>query len=152
MLISYTLTAWNSQYLVTIKKNVSKSSRAVSVNLTEVDNILSGKLSPVYTVRIPHLGTWQASEGEGEIKKKTIPISNVLESLTFRVLRARTFLFSSRSFKATKNSLNWNGSPWHNHKIQYSLYDLICGKEHKPGLIPNDSTYSVWNEFPIKTK
>ena len=55
---------------MTIKKNVSKSLRAVSVNLTEADNILSGKLSPVYTVRIPHLGTWQASEGEGEIKKK----------------------------------------------------------------------------------
>ena len=70
LLISYTLTAWNSQYLVTIKKNVSKSLRAVSVNLTEADNLLSGKLSPVYTVRIPHLGTWQASEGEGEIKKK----------------------------------------------------------------------------------
>lgn len=33
--------------------------------LTEADNILSGKLSPVYTVRIPHLGTWQASEGKG---------------------------------------------------------------------------------------
>ena len=39
--------------------------RAVSVNLTEADNLLSGKLSPVYTVRIPHLGTRQASEGEG---------------------------------------------------------------------------------------
>ena len=38
---------------------------AVSVNLTEADNLLSGKLSPLYTVRIPHLGTRQASEGEG---------------------------------------------------------------------------------------
>ena len=63
--MSYTLTALNSQYLVTIKKNVSKSLRAVSVNLTEADNLLSGKLSPVYTIRIPHLGTRQASEGEG---------------------------------------------------------------------------------------